>query len=101
MTVSAVARLMPSPPARVDNRKQNAGDPTANSTQRHMSTADTHTFQHELSLEVQCPALEALKAPKRERNGDLVSPPQPTREFGEHCKLPSACQNLFVVHVGK
>jgi len=29
MTVSAVARLMPRPPARVDNRKQNAGDPTA------------------------------------------------------------------------
>ena len=29
MTVSAVARLIPRPPARVDNRKQNAGDPTA------------------------------------------------------------------------
>jgi len=31
MTVSAVARLIPSPPARVDSKKQNAGEPTATS----------------------------------------------------------------------
>ena len=35
MTVSAVARLIPRPPARVDNRKQNAGDPTAVSFSSH------------------------------------------------------------------
>jgi hypothetical protein len=29
MTVSAVAKLMPRPPARVDKRKQNAGEPGA------------------------------------------------------------------------
>ena len=39
MTVSAVARLMPRPPARVDNRKQNAGDPTA--ARQHTTIVNT------------------------------------------------------------
>jgi len=38
MTVSAVARLIPRPPARVDSRKQNAGDPTA--TEHHVSNTE-------------------------------------------------------------
>jgi len=42
MTVSAVARLMPRPPARVDNRKQNAGEPTADKTTRH-TTGSSYT----------------------------------------------------------
>jgi len=55
MTVSAVARLMPRPPARVESRKQNAGDPTA-TTHRHKTASLTsyETFTYNTGLMFQC-----------------------------------------------